>query len=75
MCSSSERNVNYATQMVCMLLSSKCEEQQSVDLVQFLWAKGHIPSEIHKEMCGVYGKTMDHSNVSRWCSFFKAAIP
>ena len=51
-----------------------CDEQRIV--VRFLWAKGHNPSEIHGDMCGVYEEDcMDHSNVSRWCSFFKVAIP
>ena len=53
--SSNERSVNYATKMACMLLSS-CEEQRSVGLVQFLWAKGHNPREIHRDMCDVYGE-------------------
>ena len=74
MCSSSERSVNYSTVMVCMLMSSMCEEEQSV--VQFLWAKGHNPSEIHRDMCGLYGEDcMNCSNISRWCTFFKVAVP
>ena len=48
--------MNYTTKMACLLLSSTCEEQQSVGLVQFLWAKGHNPSEIHRDMCGVFGE-------------------
>ena len=69
MCSSCERSVNHATNMACMLLPT-CDEQQSI--VRFLWAKGHNPSEIHRDMCGVYGEDcMDCSNVSRWCTFFK----
>ncbi|KAJ9598719.1 hypothetical protein L9F63_010605 [Diploptera punctata] len=53
-----------------MLQSSTCEEQRSV--VRFLWAKGHKPSEIHRDMRGVYGDDcMDRSNVSRWCTFFQ----
>ena len=50
MCSSSERDVNYATKMERMLLSSTCEEQQSVGLVRFLCAK-----KIHRDMRGMYG--------------------
>ncbi|KAJ9590398.1 hypothetical protein L9F63_016559 [Diploptera punctata] len=47
-----------------MLQSSTCEEQRSV--VRFLWAKGHKPSEIHRDMRGVYGDDcMDRSNVFR----------
>ncbi|KAJ9578724.1 hypothetical protein L9F63_005086 [Diploptera punctata] len=50
--------------MARMLQSSTCEEQRSV--VRFLWAKGHKPSEIHWDMCGVYGDDcMDRSNVFR----------
>ena len=65
--SSSERSMNYGTKM---LLSSACEEERSV--VRFSWAKGHKPSEIHRDMCGVYGEDrMDRSNFSRWCAFFK----
>ncbi|KAJ4437644.1 hypothetical protein ANN_17789 [Periplaneta americana] len=53
----------------CMLLSSTCDEQRSV--VRFLWAKGHNPREIHRNMCDMYGKDCtDHSNISRWCTFF-----
>ena len=41
-----------------------------------LWAKGHNPKEIHRDMCGAYGEDcMDRSSVSKWCAFFKAAIP
>ncbi|KAJ9581607.1 hypothetical protein L9F63_023215, partial [Diploptera punctata] len=41
-------------------------------VVRFLWAKGHKPSEIHRDMRGVYGDDcMDRSNVSRWCTFFQ----
>ena len=70
LCSSSERRDHYATKMARMLLSSKCEEQRSV--VLFLWARGHNPSEIHRDMCGMYGENcMDRSNVSRRCAFFK----
>ena len=73
-CSSSERSVNYVTKMACMLLSSTCEEQRSV--VWVLWTKGHNLSEIHRDMCGVYGEDcLDRSNVSRLFAFFKAAIP
>ncbi|KAJ9590759.1 hypothetical protein L9F63_016275 [Diploptera punctata] len=47
-----------------MLQSSTCEEQRSV--VRFLWAKGHKPSEIHRDMHGVYGDDcIDRSNVFR----------
>lgn len=61
--------MNHATKMARMLLSSTCEEQRSV--VRFLWAKGHKPSDIHRDMQGVYGDDcMDRSNVSRWCAFF-----
>ncbi|KAJ9588996.1 hypothetical protein L9F63_017691 [Diploptera punctata] len=50
--------------MARMLQSSTCEEQRSV--VRFLWAKGHKPSEIHRDMRGVYGyDCMDRSNVFR----------
>ncbi|KAJ9592242.1 hypothetical protein L9F63_001243 [Diploptera punctata] len=50
--------------MARMLQSSTCEEQRSV--VRFLWAKGHKPSEIHRDMRGVYGDDcMDRSNVFR----------
>ncbi|PSN32415.1 hypothetical protein C0J52_17541 [Blattella germanica] len=67
---SSERSLNYVTKMVHMLQLSTCEEQRSV--VPFLWAKGHKPSEIHRDMRGVYGDDcMDRSNVSRWCTFFQ----
>ncbi|PSN53017.1 hypothetical protein C0J52_01160 [Blattella germanica] len=53
-----------------MLQSSTCEEQRSV--VRFLWPKGHKPSEIHRDMHGVYGDDcMDRSNVSRWYTFFQ----
>ncbi|KAG8233435.1 hypothetical protein J437_LFUL010546 [Ladona fulva] len=56
--------------MARMLLSSTCEEQRSV--VRYLWAKGHSPSEIHRDMRDVYGDDcLDHSNVSRWCAFFQ----
>ncbi|KAJ9574663.1 hypothetical protein L9F63_008195 [Diploptera punctata] len=37
--------------MARMLQSSTCEEQRSV--VRFLWAKGHKPSEIHRDMRGI----------------------
>ncbi|KAJ4427651.1 hypothetical protein ANN_25299 [Periplaneta americana] len=63
-----QRSVNYATMMTRMLLSSTCEEQRSV--VRFLWAKGHNPSEIHRDMCGVYGENCMDCNISRWCTFF-----
>ena len=57
----------YATKMTRMLLSSTCEEQRSV-----MWANGHNPIEMHWDMCSVYGEhCIDHSNVSRWCAFFK----
>ena len=69
MCSSSERNVNYATKMLHMLLSL-CEDQWKV--VWFLWAKGHNLNYILRDMCGVYGEDcMDCRNISRWCAFFK----
>ncbi|KAJ9601784.1 hypothetical protein L9F63_000076, partial [Diploptera punctata] len=69
-CISCERSLNYATKMARVLQSSTCEEQRSV--VRFLWAKGHKPSEIHRDMRGVYGDDcMDRSNVSRWCTFFQ----
>ncbi|KAG8236972.1 hypothetical protein J437_LFUL016543 [Ladona fulva] len=56
--------------MARMLLSSTCEEQQSV--VRYLWAKGHSPSEIHRDMHGVYGDNcLDRSNVFRLCAFFQ----
>ena len=73
---SSERSVNYATKMTCMLLSSACEEQQSIGLVRFLWAEVHNPSEVHRNTCGMYGEDcMDH-NIPRWCEFFKeCALP
>ena len=71
---SNQRSVNYATNMARILLSSTCEEQRSV--VKFLWAKEHNLSDVHRDMCGVYGDDcMDRSNVSRWCAFFKAVIP
>ncbi|KAJ4434298.1 hypothetical protein ANN_22850, partial [Periplaneta americana] len=58
---SSERSVNYGTKMARMLLSPTCEEQRSV-----VWDKGRSPSEIHRDMCGVYGDDcMDRSNISR----------
>ena len=44
MCSSNEGNLNYATKVAKMLLSSACEEQRSVE--RFLWAKGRNSSEI-----------------------------
>ena len=69
-CSSSERSLNYATKMARILQLSTCEEQRSV--VRFLWAKGHKPSDIHRDMRGLYGDDcMDRSNVSRWCTFFE----
>ena len=41
-----------------------------------LWTKGHNPSEIYRDMCGVYGKDcMDRSNVSRLCAFLKILPP
>ncbi|KAJ4432349.1 hypothetical protein ANN_20968 [Periplaneta americana] len=67
--SSSDRSLNYATKMARILLSSICEEQRS--FVRFLWAKGHNLSEIHRDMCGIYGEDcMNYSNISRWCAFF-----
>ena len=76
MCSSSERSMNYVTKMTCMLLFSTCEEHCSVGLVQSLWARGHNPSETHRDMCGVYGEDwMDHTNVSRWYTIFKDLPP
>ena len=76
MCSSGEKNVNYASKMAHMLLLSTCEEQGREGLVLFLWGEGHNPSEIHRELYGVYGEDcMDRSNVSGWCAFSKAAIP
>ena len=77
MCSSNERSVNYATKMVRMLSSSMWEGLQSVDLVRFLWAKGHNHQiEIHRDVCGMYGEDcIDHSSVSTWCSFFKKLLP
>ena len=56
MCSSSERSVNYATNMARKLLSSTYEQLRSVCLVRFLWSKGHIPSKIHGDMWRVWGK-------------------
>ena len=53
MCIFRKRTLNDATKMVRMLLSM-CEEQRSA--VQFLWTAGHNPSEIHMDMCGVYGE-------------------
>ena len=51
------------------------DEQQSVGLVRFLWSKGHNPSEIHRDMCGVYWEDcMYRYNVSSWYIFFKATI-
>ena len=45
------------------------EEVQSV--IQFLWAKGRTPIEIHREIQAVYGSnvmTMQH--VQKWCREF-----
>ena len=50
--SSSKRSRNYATKMACILLLSTSEEQRSGGLVRFVWAKGHNPSEIHRDMYG-----------------------
>ena len=49
--------------MARMLLSSMGEEHRTV--VRFLWAKGHNLSEIHRDICGVYGEEcMDQDNIS-----------
>ena len=55
----------YSTKMMRILLSPLYEEQRS--LVRFLCAKWHSPSEIQRDMRGVYGEDcMDRSNFSRW---------
>ena len=54
--------------VVSVLWAAKCST--------IFWDRGHNPSEIHRDMCGVYGEDcVDRSNVSKWCAFFKAAVP
>ena len=59
--------------MSLMLLSSKYEELRSVEW--FYGLKGKIRVKF-TEMCDVFGEDcMDINNISRWCAFFKVAIP
>src|SRR5258705_4831873 len=55
--------------MATVLARSTKVEYRSV--IRFLWAKGKLPCEIHREMCTVYGDTfMSRPNVAYWCSKF-----